>query len=90
MERPLLCGADAEQSGVMQGELAADAIKADSRIDRNKDGKIQYVVLEGEAGHQDAILRTEKVADTLKKEGVELEKLEAEWPTGTGPRRKTV
>ena len=45
-------GADAQQSGVMQGELAAEAIHADPRIDRNRDGKIQYVVLEGEAGHQ--------------------------------------
>ena len=41
-------GAEAKQSGVMQGELAVDVIQADSRIDRNKDGRIQYVVLEGE------------------------------------------
>ena len=39
-------GAEAEESGRMQGELAADAIRADSQIDKNKDGKIQYVVLE--------------------------------------------
>lgn len=68
-------GADARESGVMQGELAADAIRADSRIDRNKDGKIQYVVLEGEPGHQDAIIRTEDAVDTLKNEGIRLEKL---------------
>ena len=57
-------GADAKQSGVMQGELAADAIEAEPQIDRNKDGKIQYVVLEGEPGHQDAISRTENAVDT--------------------------
>lgn len=68
-------GADARQSGLMQGELAAEAIQADSRIDRNKDGKIQYVVLEGEPGHQDAIIRTESAADTLQQNGIELEKL---------------
>ena len=68
-------GADAKQSGVMQGELAADAIRANSQIDRNKDGKIQYVVLEGEPGHQDAIIRTENAVDTLKNSGIELEKL---------------
>lgn len=68
-------GADAEQSGVMQGELAAEVIKANSQIDRNNDGKIQYVVLEGETGHQDAIIRTEKAVETLKINGVELEKL---------------
>lgn len=68
-------GADAKQSGVMQGELAVDAIKADSQIDRNKDGKIQYVVLEGEAGHQDAIIRTENAVETLKNNGIVLEKM---------------
>ena len=68
-------GADAKQSGVMQGELAADAIETEPQIDRNKDGKIQYVVLEGEPGHQDAIIRTENAVDTLRGKGVELEKL---------------
>ncbi len=68
-------GADAEQSGTMQGELAADAIKSNSRIDRNKDGKIQYVVLEGEPGHQDAIIRTENAVNALRSSGIELEKL---------------
>ncbi len=28
----------------------------------------QYVILEGEMGHQDAIIRTESVAESLKKE----------------------
>lgn len=68
-------GADAKQSGVMQGELAADAILEDRKIDRDKDGKIQYVVLEGEAGHQDAIIRTENAVNTLKHKGIKLEKL---------------
>lgn len=67
-------GAYARQSGQMQGELAADLIKADSRIDRNKDGKIQYVVLEGEPGHQDAIIRTETAVESLRENGIVLEK----------------
>lgn len=68
-------GAEAKESGVMQGELAVDAIKENSQIDKNKDGKIQYVVLEGEPGHQDSIIRTENAVDTLKKNEIELEKL---------------
>lgn len=68
-------GAKAKQSGVMQGELAAALIHTDSRVDRNRDGKIQYVVLEGEPGHQDSIIRTENAVDTLKNNGIELEKL---------------
>ena len=68
-------GADARQSGALQGELAAELIEKDDWIDRDKDGKIQYVVLEGEPGHQDAIFRTENAVDTLKRSGIELEKL---------------
>lgn len=68
-------GADAEESGVMQGELAADMINNNSQTDRNRDGKIQYVVLEGEPGHQDAIIRTETAVKTLTDSGIELEKL---------------
>ena len=68
-------GAKAEESGTMQGEMAAEAIKANPQIDRNKDGKIQYVVLEGEPGHQDTIIRTENAVEALKAGEIELEKL---------------
>lgn len=68
-------GADAEQSGVMQGELAVELIQKNKEIDRNRDGKIQYVVLEGEPGHQDSIIRTENAVNTLKMHNIKLEKL---------------
>lgn len=68
-------GADAKESGTMQGEIAADVIKKNPQIDRNKDGKIQYVVLEGEPGHQDTIIRTENAVEALKENRIELEKL---------------
>ena len=68
-------GAKAEESGTMQGEMAAEAIKANPQVARNKDGKIQYVVLEGEPGHQDTIIRTENAVEALKAGGIELEKL---------------
>lgn len=68
-------GADAFQSGIMQGELAADAFLRDPSLDKNGDGVFQYIVLEGEAGHQDAIVRTEYAINTLMEQGVEVEKL---------------
>lgn len=74
-EKLYYVGAKAQQSGEMQGELAADAIAENAQADRNRDGKIQYVVLEGEPGHQDAIIRTESAADTLKSKGISLDKL---------------
>lgn len=85
-------GAEAEESGRMQGELAADMIRADSEIDKNHDGKIQYVVLEGEVGHQDAIIRTETVVETLIGQGIELEKLSnqiANWNRAQAENRMT-
>ncbi len=85
-------GGDSRQSGRLQGELAVDAIQSDSQIDRNKDGKIQYVVLEGEPGHQDAIIRTESAVDTLKSNGIELEKLSygiANWNRAQAQNRMT-
>ena len=54
-------GGDARQSGIMQGEIVSEVIHADQGLDHNGDGKIQYVLLEGEAGHQDAIIRTDSV-----------------------------
>ena len=40
-------GCDAEQSGIMQGEIAAEYINSHPEVDKNEDGKIQYVLLEG-------------------------------------------
>ncbi|MDT2758023.1 galactose ABC transporter substrate-binding protein [Enterococcus asini] len=74
-EKLYYVGGDAQESGVLQGELAAETILENPNIDRNEDGKIQYVVLEGEPGHQDAIIRTEEAVETLKASGVQLEKL---------------
>ena len=71
-------GAKARQSGQMQGEIAADLILKDKSIDKNHDGKIQYVVLEGEMGHQDAIVRTDSSVETILAQGIKMEKLSYE------------
>ena len=74
-------GADAEQSGIMEGEVAAEAYERENG-DKNDDGIIQYVILEGEAGHQDAIVRTQKSVDTLIDKGFQVDKiasLTANW-----------
>jgi methyl-galactoside transport system substrate-binding protein len=68
-------GAKAEQSGVLQGEIVVDYWKANPTADRNKDGKIQYVMLTGEPGHQDALLRTEHSIKAITAAGIQVEKL---------------
>ena len=70
-DRVYYVGAKAFESGIMQGEIAADAFKENPDADKNGDGVFQYVVLEGEAGHQDAIVRTEYAVSTIIDNGVE-------------------
>ena len=89
-EKLYYIGCDAEQSGIMQGEIVADYIKNHPEVDKNQDGKIQYILLEGEAGHQDAISRTEYSVKTLMKNDVILEKLSyqlADWNRGQAENR---
>ena len=51
-------GADAFESGQMQGEILVEECKKNfESIDKNGDGILQYVMLEGEAGHNDSMVR---------------------------------
>ena len=74
-EKLYYVGADAFGSGIIEGELAAETFQSDPKYDKNGDDICQYVVLEGEAGHQDAIVRTEYSVNTLVEKGVKAEKL---------------
>ena len=69
-------GAKAEESGVLQGQILLNTwLNENQRVDKNGDGILQYVMLEGEPGHQDAMLRTEYSVKTLVEAGVQVEKL---------------
>ncbi|PKL24888.1 MAG: galactose/glucose ABC transporter substrate-binding protein MglB [Spirochaetae bacterium HGW-Spirochaetae-3] len=68
-------GAKAEQSGSMQGEIVVDYFKANPSADKNGDGVIQYIMLKGEPGHQDAELRTEYSIKAITAAGMKVEKL---------------
>jgi methyl-galactoside transport system substrate-binding protein len=84
-------GAVALESGIMQGEIVVDACEKDfDKIDKNKDGIMQYVLLEGEPGHQDSLIRTEYVIKTITEAGVSVEKLGdeiANWNRAQGETR---
>ena len=71
-------GAHAEQSGTQSGEIIADYFKAHPEADKNKDGVIQYVMLQGEPGHQDATLRTEYSIKAIEAAGFKTQKLAAD------------
>lgn len=83
-------GAKAEESGTIQGQIAADYFKENPDADKNKDGKIQYVILEGEPGHQDALLRTEYSVKALEEAGFKVEKLASDtalWQRANGQEK---
>ena len=84
-EHAYYVGAKAEDGGILQGRLVLEAWQLDPALDRNGDGVLQYVMLEGEPGHQDAMLRTEYAVKTLTDAGVAVEKLAsdtANWKRG--------
>lgn len=84
-------GAQSEQSGEMQANIIINMYKDDNRsVDRNGDGKIQYVMLEGEQGHQDALIRTEYCIKTIVENEIGVEKIAndtANWQRSQGSSR---
>lgn len=75
-ERLYYVGESARESAVLQGNILLEAYREDaSSLDLDGNGKVSYVLLEGESSHQDSLIRTEWSVQTLKDGGVPLEKL---------------
>lgn len=76
-------GSDARVSAQLEAQIVIDIYQKNPRlIDLNGDGVIQYIMLEGESRHQDAMIRTEVSVEALKNAGLRLEKLDggiANW-----------
>jgi methyl-galactoside transport system substrate-binding protein len=64
-------GAKAEESGTMQGELAAEWWIAN----KGKDTVMRHIMLKGEPGHQDAELRTEYSIKAVQAAGIKVQLL---------------
>lgn len=78
-------GAKAQQSGTYEGEIVADYWKSTPEADKNKDGKLQYVMLLGDPANTDAKYRTEYSVKAIEAAGITVDKLEedtAMWQTG--------
>jgi hypothetical protein len=61
-------GCDARQSGTFQGEMIADL--GIDKLDMNKNGKVDYVMIEGDPENVDAQYRTEfSVKGTYRMQG---------------------
>ena len=64
-------GAKPEESGTEAGELVASYFKSHPQADKNKDGKLQFVLLRGENGHQDMIARSKYSVEAVRAAGIE-------------------
>jgi methyl-galactoside transport system substrate-binding protein len=75
LNNPTVCyvGADARQSGTFQGEMVAEL---ENHGDINGDGKISYIMIEGDPENIDAQYRTEFSIKALKDKGYEVECLD--------------
>ena len=67
-EKLYYVGADAKESAVLEGQILVDAYRKNpSTLDRNGDGVVSYVLLEGETNHQDSLIRTEWSIERLQR-----------------------
>ncbi len=69
-------GADGAQSGRLSGEILAEYFLEHPEADKNGDKTVQYVLIKGEPGHQDAELRTQNALIPLQEAGFLVEKLQ--------------
>jgi methyl-galactoside transport system substrate-binding protein len=63
-------GAKPEQSGTIQGKIVAEYWKAHPEADKNKNGVLDYVMITGEPGNTDAMMRTKYSIDELTAQGI--------------------
>ena len=80
-------GAKAEDSGTMQGEALVNYWNTVEGADRNGDGVMQYVMIMGDPGHQDSILRTEYSVKAIQDAGIQVEEVAmdvANWARAEG------
>ena len=78
-------GSDAKTSAILQGKAVVESLERYGEMDKNGDGILQYVMLEGEMGHQDTVMRSEYSRKTIEEADVPLHKLEhgtADWQRG--------
>jgi len=75
-------GAKAEQSGTMEGEIAAEWWLEN----KGKDQVLRYVMLRGEPGHQDAELRREFSIKAVTDAGIQVECLAEDYANWDRPK----
>lgn len=74
-DRIYYVGSKGEDAGAIQGDIVAETWFNQPDLDKNGDGIIQYIMIKGQAGHQDTIIRTEHSIKSIRTHGIEVEEL---------------
>lgn len=75
-------GTSGKATGLLEAKIILDTYKIESEvIDKNNDGRLDYIIVEGEEGHADSIYRTNVILNELEKEFklYQLSALSANW-----------
>lgn len=74
-DKAMFVGTEAKEAGIIQGEMMAELWEENEDLDRNGDGVMQYVMLQGDADNPEAIARTDYSVSTIEDAGIETEEL---------------
>ncbi len=75
-------GSDAHRAGQIQAEIVTEYLRNHPEADKNKDGRINYVIFQGEPSHNDTTVRTLSFLEAMKKTEFKLKAIEsvyADW-----------
>jgi methyl-galactoside transport system substrate-binding protein len=85
-------GARPEESGTYSAMVLIDYWKNNPAADKNGDGKLQLIIMQGEIGHNDVEMRTKAYQDTLRAQGIPFEIIKqdtANWLKGEAQDKMT-
>ena len=89
-EKAIFVGTNAADAGKMQGDLAKELFDAHPEYDLNGDGKVQYVMFQGEPDNIEAIARTQYSVEQAVANGLEMEQIGktqvCNWDTETAQK----
>jgi methyl-galactoside transport system substrate-binding protein len=72
----IFIGTDAREAGILQGNILVDLWKNNREaIDKNRDGRIQYIMLKGEPNSIETIERTRYSIGTINNAGISTDEL---------------
>lgn len=74
-DKAVFIGTNAADAGKMQGDIIKDLFDKNPAYDINGDGKVQYVMFQGEPDNPEAIARTKYSVDQAVADGVQMDQV---------------